>query len=219
MTLLQDTRRGSPMPRKKPRVTATCVFTQGSGGQIPDGHQSRPKSNRHPAAMPPRDSSELRARTKHADRFAAVPDAGLDGQDPPETCDKPRAWPPEYHAEVRGRAARNAVCHAISRLAVKLFVRCLTEALRIPPQLRFHVIEKRAQGGARARVTDNRLPRRVSIQLGQQIRQAGHELLPLCPRQIPDSRFDFLDGAHVAKLPWRQRDGKLAADLAPQANT
>lgn len=201
-------------PALNPGLTAVAALKQGSGCQIPHGCRSKPKSNRRSVSTPPRDSSASRARTRRADHSVAVPDAGLDGPGSPETCGKPDAWLPECPAEARYRAARNAVYHARSRVVVKLVVRSLCECLRLPPQFRFRLIKESAQGRTRARVADDPFPRGIPIQLRQQLRQTGNELLPLCLREVRDSRFDFVDGAHATKLQHRQSGGKLGADLA-----
>ena len=185
---------------KNPRFTAVAVLTLGTGGQTPDGYRSKPKSSPRPGAARRRDSLRSRGPTKRAGHFEAFPGAGRDGPDSVEICGR-RAGPPvEHRRATPGRAARNLRCRARSRLAIELGIHGFRSGRRIALISGLGLIEQRAQGWARARVSDDPFPGRVAIHFRQEPGQIRDELLAISRRQVADGCFDFLQRAHVGRL-------------------
>jgi hypothetical protein len=196
---------------KNPGFTAVAIFTLESDGRIHDGFLSRTKSNHLPAATQRRGNSGLLALTKHVAHFGAAPDAGLDERDRLETSDRQHAPLFEHRSAVPGRASRNPVCRAKSRVAVKLRVRCLRESRLITPIFVLDLIEQCAQSRSRTRIPNDAFPCRVAIQLREQGRQTRREFFSFLGREILDRRFDFRHCAHGAKLLHRGNHGKPAS--------
>jgi hypothetical protein len=175
---------------------AVAVLTLEIGDRTHGDRQSRSKSNRLLAAMPPRGNSTSLGRTRRAHHFAGAPDAGWDGPGSLETSGKQGARPPGCRAAVDDSIAKTSLCPARSRVAIELGVRSLRKGRRIALKFRLRLVEERAQGRARARVADYPLPRRVAVQFRQERGQIRDQFLTICRSQISDGGLDFLHRVH-----------------------
>lgn len=178
---------------------AAAALTLESGGRTPDDHRSTPKASRLPAAVPPRDSSVSHARTMLGGRSAGAPGADSGARVLLGTGGRPSGRPVECAAAVPGRVAKNSVCRAKSRMAVKLGLRCLRACRLTLPIFGLSLIQQRAQSGTWARIAEDALPRCITIQLRQQSRQTRYEFLAFLSGEALDSRLDFLHRAHGSK--------------------
>ena len=184
-----------------PGFTALAELTLESSDRSRDGSLSRSKSNHVPAVMRQRGNSDLHALTRHVCHFGVAPDGGLDERDRLETSDKRRGRLFECQPAVRGRAARNARCHAKSRVAIKFRVRHFRPSRRIPAAFFLGLIEQCAQSRSWTRIADHALPRGITVQLREQDRQRRGEFVPFLKRELLNCRLYFLNGAHNTIIP------------------